>query len=56
MYFALTTLSTVGLGDLHPVNNFERVAGTVLFMSGIILFSYVLGELRKSLAEEDPEE
>ena len=46
MYFALTSLSTVGFGDFYPLTNFERLLTAFVLLIGIMLFSYVLGELR----------
>jgi hypothetical protein len=33
-YFLTTTLSTVGLGDLKPISNFERIIGSILMLGG----------------------
>ena len=41
MYFGMTTLSTVGLGDYYPVSNFERIMGCFLFLSGVSTFTYI---------------
>mmetsp|Transcript_6220 Transcript_6220/g.10118 ORF Transcript_6220/g.10118 Transcript_6220/m.10118 type:complete len:178 (-) Transcript_6220:1824-2357(-) len=38
IYFAATTLTTVGLGDLHPESDSERVVG-VIFCSSAVVFS-----------------
>jgi len=43
-YFALTTLSTVGYGDLTPQSNVERIFGIVIMILGIALFSYIMGK------------
>jgi len=34
MYFASTTLSTVGFGDFYPVNDSERLVGAFLLYFG----------------------
>ena len=46
MYFALTSLSTVGFGDYYPITDFERLLCSVLLISGVLIMSYVLSELR----------
>ena len=46
MYFALTSLSTTGFGDLYPVTDFERIAISFILLIGVAVFSYILGELR----------
>ena len=43
MYFALTTLSTVGYGDMYPISNIDKILIALLQLIGIIFFSYVLG-------------
>lgn len=45
MYYAFTTLSTVGLGDYYPVSNFERLFGCVLLLGGVATQSYIMGIL-----------
>ena len=45
MYFAFTSLSTVGFGDLYPVSDMERLAGSFVLLIGVAMFSYILGEL-----------
>jgi hypothetical protein len=46
MYFALTTVSTTGFGDLYPKSDFERLVCAFMMLSGVSLFSYVLSQLR----------
>ena len=46
MYFALTSLSTVGFGDFHPKTDFERLITSFMLLVGVMLFSYVLSELK----------
>ena len=53
MYFALTSLSTTGLGDLHPFTDNERCLGIILIFFGVIVFSYVLGVLRFLISNID---
>ena len=43
MYWAFTTLSTVGLGDFYPISNFERGLSAFGFLMGVAIFSYMLG-------------
>ena len=42
MYYAFTTLSTVGFGDFYPISNVERAYGSILLFAGTILFSYIM--------------
>jgi hypothetical protein len=48
VYFAFTSLSTVGLGDLCPRSNNERIIGSVLLIFGVSIFSYIMGNLIES--------
>lgn len=45
MYFALTSLSTIGFGDFYPITDFERLLTSFVLLIGVMLFSYVLSEL-----------
>ena len=45
MYFAFTTLSTVGFGDMHPRSNSERLIMALIMLFGVALFGFVMGEL-----------
>ena len=42
-YFAFTTLTTVGFGDLRPYSNFERALGALVLFCGVLTFSYIIG-------------
>jgi len=44
-YFMFTTLSTVGLGDFHPVNNIERMFGALILLFGVLITSAVMENL-----------
>ena len=41
-YYAFTTLSTVGFGDLHPKNYMERIIVSVVLLMGVATFSYIM--------------
>jgi len=41
MYFAVTTLSSTGYGDIVPINVNERILATVFFLVGGGVFGYV---------------
>ena len=44
MYFAITSLSTVGLGDYHPRSDLERIFCSFMIMFGVAIFSFIMGE------------
>lgn len=43
IYFAVTTLTTVGFGDFHPKSNSERIVMTFILFSGVMVFSMLMG-------------
>ena len=42
-YFSLTTLSTVGYGDLYPISNYEKIFTVFVMLGGVAFFSYIMG-------------
>jgi len=45
MYFALTTLTTIGLGDYYPINDAERLVGSFVLLFGVMTSNFIMGEL-----------
>ena len=43
-YYALTTLSTIGFGDMSPVSVEEKVIGGFVMLIGVAVFSFIIGE------------
>ena len=43
IYFAFTTLATVGFGDYNPKADEERLFVVIIFLSGVSIFSYLMG-------------
>ena len=41
-YFAFTSLSTVGFGDLNPRSNYERIFMSIILLSGVAIFSFIM--------------
>ena len=46
-YFTFTTLSSVGLGDLVPKSNVERMVGSFIMLLGVAMYSYVQNQFLK---------
>lgn len=44
VYFAFTSLSTVGFGDFCPISNLERIFGAIMLMFGVAIFSICMGK------------
>ena len=51
IYFAFTTLSTIGFGDFHPRSDFERIVVALIFLFGVAIFSYVMGNFLEILGK-----
>ena len=45
VYYAFTSLSTVGFGDFNPRSNSERLVISLVLLFGVAIFSYIMGEL-----------
>jgi potassium voltage-gated channel Eag-related subfamily H protein 8 len=43
VYYAFTSLSTVGFGDFYPKSDFERVLCAIILLFGVAIFSYIMG-------------
>ena len=43
IYFAFTTLTTVGYGDFRPTNSIERIIFILIFLFGTAVFSFIMG-------------
>eukprot|EP01025_Chloroclados_australasicus_P065642 TRINITY_DN8943_c0_g2_i1.p1 TRINITY_DN8943_c0_g2~~TRINITY_DN8943_c0_g2_i1.p1 ORF type:complete len:656 (-),score=57.22 TRINITY_DN8943_c0_g2_i1:361-2328(-) len=50
VYFALTTVTTVGYGDITPSNDAERVTAMLIFMCGVIFFSFQISSVTELLS------
>ncbi len=53
LYYTITTLATVGYGDIVPINNTQRVYAMVLMLLGVGSYSFVIGNLASFLANRD---
>ena len=52
-YFALTTLSTVGYGDMYPISNFEKISAVVIMLCGVAFFSFIMGNFIENVKNYD---
>jgi len=53
IYFVLTTVFTIGFGDLHPVSTVERILGTFMMISGVIFESSIIANMVATI--DDPQ-
>jgi hypothetical protein len=49
-YFSITTLSTVGYGDLYPVSEYEQLCVIVIMLGGVAFFSFIMGRFIEIIA------
>ena len=52
-YFTVTTIVTVGYGDITPVSIIEKVLCVFIMVTGVIGFSFVTGALTSIIQNED---
>ncbi|KAH9309858.1 hypothetical protein KI387_037769 [Taxus chinensis] len=52
IYWSITTLSSVGYGDIHPKNTQEMIFATVYMMFNLGLTAYLLGNMTNLIVEE----
>jgi hypothetical protein len=52
-YFTVTTIVTVGYGDITPVSIVEKILCVLLMITGVIGFSFVTGALASIISNED---
>ncbi|CAG9311341.1 unnamed protein product [Blepharisma stoltei] len=53
IYFVFTTLTTVGYGDITPLNNDEKIFAMFLMAFGITFFSHIIGNIQNILNQKD---
>jgi hypothetical protein len=60
MYYMLTTLSTIGFGDMHPYSISEKVVGAIIEIAGVTLFTVVMNSvvdmIRGQVSQKDTKE
>lgn len=52
-YFTVTTIVTVGFGDIHAYNVYEQVICIFLMLIGVIAFSFATGALSSIISNYD---
>ncbi len=52
-YWAITTLTTVGYGDISPQTNGERIFCIVCMVVGGTLYAYIIGTISSAVASSD---
>jgi hypothetical protein len=52
-YFSVTTVLTVGYGDISAYNNWERTVCIILMLVGCVAFSFATGAISSILESYD---
>ena len=53
MYWTVTTVSTVGYGDITATNHLERMANSCIMLIGVLIYSYMVGSLTNVIGSVD---
>ena len=53
IYYTVTTITTVGYGDLSAQNTLERIFSVFTMITGVIAFSYATGSLASLIFDND---
>jgi len=53
LYFAVTTITTVGYGDISGQNIIERIVSIILMLIGVLSFSFATGSLSSIMSNYD---
>jgi len=53
LYFTVTTIVTVGYGDIAAHNSLERFFCMVLMLIGVVAFSFATGAISSIIASYD---
>jgi voltage-gated potassium channel len=51
LYMTVTTLTTVGYGEIHPLDRAGRIYNMVLILSGMGVLFYIVGSLARAVVE-----
>ena len=53
MLWALTTMSTIGFGDIKAITNFEKFYSMIIMLVGSVIFGIVIGGMTALMAQFD---
>jgi len=54
IYWCVTTLTTVGYGDVTPVTKVEMIYSIFVMLSGVGLYGYIIGNIAGIITKKDP--
>lgn len=55
LYYTITTITTVGYGDISGTNTSERIICIFIMISGVFFFSYTSGTLTNMISNQEAE-
>lgn len=50
MYWAFTTMMSVGYGDIHPITTYERMVTMACMILSSGVFAFIIGDIGKMVA------
>jgi voltage-gated potassium channel len=53
IYWCITTITTVGYGDIHPITDFQKILTMVAMFIGVAVYGYVIGNVASLLSNID---
>ena len=53
IYWTITTITTVGYGDIYATNTAERIIASIIMVIGVIAFSFSTGSLSSIIQNVD---
>jgi len=56
VYFAFTTMTTVGYGDILPITDYERLCAIAMMLFGGMIFGFVVGNVTAIIQNFNPVE
>lgn len=54
-YFIIVTMLTIGFGDIHAVNNIERLYAIVVMFTGGIVFGALISRVATLIEQQNPQ-
>lgn len=54
LYWSVQTLTTVGYGDVSPVNNLQRIYTMLVMVFGVGIYGYLIGNVVSIFAKSNP--
>lgn len=54
LYWTITTLTTVGYGDITPVTNAQKFYAMFVELAGVLTYGYLIGNVVNILSKKDP--